>query len=48
MLIHWGSFQLTHEPVFEPPQLLLQELRQRSNPVQEIEPVKIGDALIFD
>lgn len=48
MPVHWGSFQLTHEPVFEPPELLLQELEQRSIPVKDFKPLKIGDTLVFD
>ena len=48
MPMHWGTFQLTHEPVFEPSELLLQELQKRSIAVQDFKPLKIGDTLIFD
>jgi L-ascorbate metabolism protein UlaG (beta-lactamase superfamily) len=46
--IHWGTFQLTIEPVLEPAQLLVEEMQRRGLPVEQFHPLKIGDTLILD
>ena len=46
--IHWGTFQLTIEPVLEPRQLLVEEMKQRDLPLEQFRPAKIGDTLILD
>ena len=46
--IHWGTFQLTIEPVLEPPRLLEEEMRRRDLPLEEFRPVRIGDTLLLD
>ena len=48
LAIHWGTFQMTIEPAFEPPQLLQQEMAKRGLAAEEFEVVKIGDTLILD
>jgi N-acyl-phosphatidylethanolamine-hydrolysing phospholipase D len=47
MPIHWGAFQLTHEPILEPPQQLREELERLSIPLSDFEPLKIGDTKIL-
>ena len=46
--IHWGTFQLTIEPILEPAQLLVEEMNQRELPLEQFQPAKIGDTLILD
>jgi len=46
--IHWGTFQLTIEPVLEPAQLLVEEMQRRGLKVQQFRPVNIGETLILD
>ncbi len=46
--IHWGTFQLTIEPILEPAQLLIEEMTRRGLPLEQFQPVKIGDTLILD
>lgn len=48
MPIHWGTFQLTHEPLLEPPAMLLQAVQTKALPQQAFEPIKIGDTLILE
>jgi len=45
--IHWGTFQLTIEPILEPAQLLVDEMEQRDLPLEQFRPVKIGETLIL-
>lgn len=45
--IHWGTFQLTHEPLLEPPALLQRALDERRIPQQNFRPLKIGETLIL-
>ena len=46
--IHWGTFQLTIEPILEPPQLLREEMTRRGLPLEQFRPVKIGETLVLD
>ena len=46
--IHWGTFQLTIEPVLEPAQLLVEEMQRRELNAQQFRPVKVGETLILD
>jgi N-acyl-phosphatidylethanolamine-hydrolysing phospholipase D len=46
--IHWGTFQLTIEPILEPAQLLVEEMQRRDLPMEQFRPVKIGETLILD
>jgi len=46
--IHWGTFQLTIEPLREPPQLLVEEMQKRGLPPQVFRPLKIGETLVLD
>jgi len=46
--IHWGTFQLTIEPILEPAQLLREEMARRDLPLEQFQPVKIGDTLVLD
>ena len=48
MPIHWGTFQLTIEPILEPAELLVDAMDQRSLPRESFRPVKIGETLILD
>ncbi len=48
MPIHWGTFQLTIEPILEPAELLLEEMQQRQLPLESFKPLKIGETLILD
>ena len=48
MPIHWGTFQLTIEPILEPGQLLVEEMNRRDIPLEQFRPAKIGDTLILD
>ncbi len=45
--IHWGTFQLTIEPILEPPRLLREAMQQRGLPAESFRPVKIGETLIL-
>ncbi len=46
--IHWGTFQLTIEPILEPARLLRDEMKRRGLALEQFEPVKIGDTLVLD
>jgi N-acyl-phosphatidylethanolamine-hydrolysing phospholipase D len=46
--IHWGTFELTIEPMLEPAQLLTSEMTRRGLPLEQFRPVKIGDTLVLD
>ena len=46
--IHWGTFQLTTEPILEPAQLLTSEMNKRGLPPEQFSPIKIGETLILD
>ena len=48
MAIHWGTFQLTIEPILEPARLLRAEMEKRGLPLEQFQPVKIGDTLVLD
>lgn len=41
--IHWGTFQLTHEPFLEPPKLLKQLLKKEKKLVNQFKVIKIGE-----
>ncbi len=43
--IHWGTFQLTHEPFLEPPQLLKTILRSGKYGETHFSPIRIGETL---
>jgi N-acyl-phosphatidylethanolamine-hydrolysing phospholipase D len=45
--IHWGTFQLTIEPLLEPAQLLVEEMQRRGLPAAQFRPVDIGDTLVL-
>jgi N-acyl-phosphatidylethanolamine-hydrolysing phospholipase D len=46
--IHWGTFQLTIEPILEPQRLLVEEMQQRGLPLEQFRPVKIGETLVLN
>ena len=48
MPIHWGTFQLSHEPILEPPAQLTDELKRLQIPLRDFEPIKIGNTLILN
>ena len=43
--IHWGTFQLTHEPFLEPPELLLQAMREYRVKKTQFRALKIGETI---
>ncbi len=45
--VHWGTFQLTIEPILEPAQLLVEEMQKRGLPAAQFRPVKIGETLVL-
>ena len=45
--IHWGTFQLTHEPFLEPPKLLAEAMESEQLPKHHFEPLKIGETLVL-
>ena len=45
--IHWGTFQLTIEPILEPARLLDEETTRRDLPPEAFRPYKIGDTLLL-
>ena len=46
--IHWGTFQLTIEPILEPPQLLKQYMLEQDLPMEQFRPLKIGETLLLN
>ena len=46
--IHWGTFQLTIEPLLEPPRLLREEMKKRGLDPRQFRPIQIGETLILD
>ena len=48
MPLHWGTFQLTIEPLLEPAQLLVAEMQKRGLPLEQFRPVDIGETLVLD
>jgi N-acyl-phosphatidylethanolamine-hydrolysing phospholipase D len=46
--IHWGTFQLTIEPILEPAQLLIEEMNRRGLDLEQFQPAKIGDTLVLN
>ena len=46
--IHWGTFQLSIEPILEPARLLVEEMQRRGLPAAQFRPLKIGDTLLLD
>ena len=45
--IHWGTFQLSHEPFLEPPELLAEAMKLEQLPKNQFEPIKIGETFII-
>ncbi|BCL60355.1 MBL fold metallo-hydrolase [Desulfomarina profundi] len=43
--IHWGTFQLTHEPFFEPPRLLKTILKSEKYEKTQFFPIRIGETV---
>ena len=43
--IHWGTFQLTHEPFLEPPELLVQAMRKNGIKNTQFRALKIGETI---
>ena len=43
--IHWGTFQLTHEPFFEPAELLVDAMKKTGIPIDEFKAMKIGETI---
>ena len=43
--IHWGTFQLTHEPFLEPPELLADAMKKTGLPDDEFRAMKIGETI---
>ena len=39
---HWGTFQLSHEPFLEPPELLAAAMKKTGLPIDEFKAMKIG------
>ena len=46
--IHWGTFQLTIEPILEPARLLVEEMQRRELPGDQFRPLKVGETLVLD
>jgi len=46
--IHWGTFQLTIEPILEPAQLLIEEMNRHGLDLEQFQPAKIGDTLVLN
>ncbi|MCB1762672.1 MAG: hypothetical protein KDI43_16310 [Gammaproteobacteria bacterium] len=46
--IHWGTFQLTIEPILEPRQLLSAEMKRFGLSLEQFQPLRIGDTLIIE
>jgi len=46
--IHWGTFQLTIEPILEPAQRLIEEMNHRGLDLEQFQPAKIGDTLVLN
>jgi L-ascorbate metabolism protein UlaG (beta-lactamase superfamily) len=45
--IHWGTFELTDEPLDQPPTLLAQELKKANVPADQFVVLKHGETLKF-
>ena len=45
--IHWGTFQLTIEPILEPAALLRAETARRGLPPDTFRPARIGETLLL-
>ena len=43
--IHWVTFQLTHEPFLEPPELLVDAMKKTGIPIDEFKAMKIGETI---
>jgi L-ascorbate metabolism protein UlaG (beta-lactamase superfamily) len=43
--IHWGTFQLTHEQLLEPPELLADAMKKTGLPDDEFRSMKIGETI---
>jgi len=48
LAMHWGTFQMTIEPAFEPPRLLRQEMSKRGLDIEQFKSLKIGDTMILE
>ena len=46
--IHWGTFQLTHEPFFEPPKLLREAMDFENLSQNQFEILQIGETLVLE
>lgn len=46
--IHWGTFELTDEPLDEPPKLLAEEMRKAGLPEQQFTALKHGETVRWD
>ncbi len=46
--IHWGTFQLTHEPFLEPPELLKEAMNFENLPQNRFVILKIGETLVLE
>ena len=44
--VHWGTFQLAHEPFLEPPKLLAKAMELERLPQNQFGVLKIGETLI--
>ena len=45
--IHWATFQLTHEPFLEPPQLLASEMAKAGLALENFNIIKIGETVVY-
>jgi len=45
--MHWGTFELTNEPVWEPPEQLLVELKSKNLPIESFVTCKHGETRMF-
>ena len=43
--IHWVTFQITHEPFLEPPELLADAMKKTGIPIDEFKAMKIGETI---
>ena len=43
--IHWGTFQLTHEPFLEPPELLVRAMRKNGIKNTQFRALNIGETI---
>jgi len=45
LAVHWGTFQLTDEPLDEPPRMLAEALRKKGLPASRFHVLPVGGTL---